>query len=54
MFRLKITVMAIFTEVYSFRLNVGWDRNVIRDTKCRTEQSFIVKRGNYGTVKMMG
>ena len=25
MFRLKIIVMAIFTEIYSFRLNVVWD-----------------------------
>ena len=35
MFRLKITVMGIFTEIYSARLNV------VRDTKCRTGQSFI-------------
>ena len=25
MFRLKIIVMVIFTEIYSFRLNVVWD-----------------------------
>ena len=41
MFRLKITVMAIFTEIYSFRLNVVWDANVVWDTKCRTGQYFI-------------
>ena len=35
MFRLKITVMAIFTELYFFRLNVVWD------TKYQTEQYFI-------------
>ena len=35
MFRLKITVMAIFTELYSFRLNVVWD------TKYQMEQYFI-------------
>ena len=34
MFRLKITVMEIFTEIYSFRLNVVWD------TKCCMGQSF--------------
>ena len=28
MFRLKITIMTIFTEIYSFKLNVVWD------TKC--------------------
>ena len=26
MFRLKMTVMAIFTEIYSFRLNVARDK----------------------------
>ena len=41
MFRLKITVMAIFTEIYSFRLNVVWDTNVVRDAKCYTGQYFI-------------
>ena len=41
MFRLKITVMAIFTEIYSFRLNVAQDTDVVQDTKCRTGQSFI-------------
>ena len=41
MFRLKITVMAIFTEIYSFRLNVVWDTNVVQDTKCCMRQSFI-------------
>ena len=45
MFRLKITVMAKFTEIYSFRLNVVRDTNVVRDAKCRTvrstSQSFI-------------
>ena len=41
MFRLKITVMAIFTEIYSFRLNVVWDRNVVQDTECCMRQSFI-------------
>ena len=35
MFRLKITIMWIFTEIYSFKLNVVWD------TKCHTGQSFI-------------
>ena len=35
MFRLKVTDTAKFTEIYSFRLNV------VRDTKCRTGQSFI-------------
>ena len=35
MFRLKNTVMAKFTEIYSFRLNVVWD------TKCCMGQSFI-------------
>ena len=35
MFRLKITVMLMFTEIYYFMLNV------VRDTKCRTGQSFI-------------
>ena len=41
MFRLKITVMAIFTEIYSFRLNVVWDTNVVQDAKCYTGQYFI-------------
>ena len=41
MFRLKITVMAIFTEIYSFRLNAVQDTNVIQDTKCCVGQSFI-------------
>ena len=41
MFRLKITVMVIFTEIYSFRLNIVRDTNVVQDTKCRTGQSFI-------------
>ena len=41
MFRLKIIVVAIFTEIYSFRLNVLRDTNVVQDTKCRTGQSFI-------------
>ena len=40
MFWLKITVMSIFAEIYSFRLNVVRDTNV-RDTNCRTGQSFI-------------
>ena len=40
MFRLKITVMAIFTEIYSFRLNVVRDMNVEWVTKCRTGKSF--------------
>ena len=35
MFKLKITVMTIFTELYSFRLNVVWD------TKYQMEQYFI-------------
>ena len=35
MFRLKITVMGMFTEIYSFRLNV------VQGTKCHTGQSFI-------------
>ena len=41
MFRLKISIMAIFTEIYSFRLNVVQDRNTVRDTKCCMRQSFI-------------
>ena len=41
MFRLKITVMAIFTEIYSFMLNDVQDINVLRDTKCCMGQSFI-------------
>ena len=41
MFRLKITITGIFTEIYSFRLNVVRDTNVIRDTKCCMGQSFI-------------
>ena len=41
MFRLKITVMAKFTEIYYFRLNVIQDTNVIPDTKCCMGQSFI-------------
>ena len=41
MFRLKITVMGIFPEIYSFRLNVVWDINVAWDTKCCMGQSFI-------------
>ena len=41
MFRLKTAVMAIFTEIYSFRLNVVRDKNVVRDTKCRTGQDLI-------------
>ena len=36
MFRLKITVMAKFTEA-----NLGEMSNVVRDTKCHTGQSFI-------------
>ena len=27
MFKLKITIMGIFTEIYSFGLNVVWDTN---------------------------
>ena len=30
MFRLKITVMGIFTEIYSFRLNV-WGANFVQE-----------------------
>ena len=41
MFRLKITVAAISTEIYSFRLNVVPDINVVQDTKCCTGQTFI-------------
>ena len=41
MFRLKIRALAIFTEIYSFRLNVVRDTDVVRDTKCHTGQSFI-------------
>ena len=41
MFKLKITIMGIFTEIYSFGLNVVQDTNIIQDTKCRTGQSFI-------------
>ena len=41
MFRLKITIMGTFTEIYSFRLNDVWDTNVIWDTKCCMGQSFI-------------
>ena len=37
----KNTVMGIFNEVYSFRWNVLRDKNVVRDTKCRTGQYFI-------------
>ena len=29
------------TEIYSFRLNVVWDANVVRDAKCYTGQYFI-------------
>ena len=32
MFRLKIIVMAIFTEICSFRLNVVQDTNVVHRT----------------------
>ena len=42
--RLKITVMGIFTEIYSFRLGTGHkcrDTNVVWNTKCCTGQSFI-------------
>ena len=31
MFRLKNTVMEIFTEIHYFRLNVVWDTNVVHD-----------------------
>ena len=41
MFWLKITVFAIFTEIYSFRLNVVWETNVVGHTKCCTGQSLI-------------
>ena len=41
MFRLKNAGMEIFTEIYSFRLNVVRDTNVVQDTICRTGQSFI-------------
>ena len=41
MFKLKITVMAKITEIYSFKLNVVRETNVVRDTKYRTGQSFI-------------
>ena len=41
MFKLKITVMAKFTEIFSFRLNVVWDANVVWGTKCHTGQSFV-------------
>ena len=36
MFRLKNTVTAKFTEIYSFRLNAKWDTNVAQDTKSHT------------------
>ena len=48
MFRLKITVIAIFTEIYSFRLNAEQDKNVVQDTKCHTGQSFI--QSFWGTI----
>ena len=32
--------MRIFSEIYSFRLNVVWDDNVAEDTKCHTGHSF--------------
>ena len=41
MFRLKIIIMTIFTEIYFFRLNVSQDTNVVQDTKCCMGQSFI-------------
>ena len=40
MFWLKITVMAIFTEIYSFKLNVAWDTNAAQNTKCCTGKYF--------------
>ena len=33
MFRLQIIVVAILTDMYSFRLNVLRDTNVVQDTK---------------------
>ena len=41
MFKLKITVMAILTEIYSFRLSVIRDANVIQDIKCLMGLSFV-------------
>ena len=41
MFWSKITVMAIFTEIYSFKLNVAWDTNPAQNTKCCTGKYFI-------------
>ena len=41
MFKLKITIMGIFTEIYSFGLNVIQDTNVVWDAKCCAGQSFI-------------
>ena len=41
MFKLKITVMAILTEIYSFRLSVIRDANVVQDIKCLTGLSFV-------------
>ena len=33
--------MAIFTEIYSFKLNVVWDTNPAQNTKCCTGKYFI-------------
>ena len=41
MFRLKIAIMGIFTEIYSFGLNVVWD------TKCCTG-SYNLSSNFYG------
>ena len=41
MFTLKITVMTIFIEIFSFRLNVVRDTTVVQDSKCCMGQSFI-------------
>ena len=39
MFRLKITVMGIFTEIYSFRLNV-WGTNFVQEKMLYGNLSF--------------
>ena len=47
MFRLKITVTAKFTEMYSSSLNVLWDTNVVWDNLLsnfyREQIEFITK-----------
>ena len=41
MFRLKNTIMGIFTEIYYFGLNVIWDTNVVIIFLSETKKKYL-------------